>query len=71
MFLGWAAWPLFERSDSLDKTVVADGVAKIFTAIHKLRVLHHDAESRNNLCDENGKLMVIDLERAKFHGRRL
>ncbi|RTE70912.1 hypothetical protein BHE90_014686 [Fusarium euwallaceae] len=69
MFLGWAGWPLFEHSGCLDETEVADGVAKIFTAIHKLRVLHHDAEPRNILCDENGKLMAVDLERAEFQGR--
>ncbi|RSL57378.1 hypothetical protein CEP54_008319 [Fusarium duplospermum] len=69
MFLGWAGRPLFERRGCLDEAAVADGVAKIFTAIHKLRVLHHDAEPRNILCDENGKLMAVDLERAEFQGR--
>jgi hypothetical protein len=69
MFLGWAGWPLFERSGCLDEAAVADGVTKIFTAMHKLRVLHHDAEPRNILCDENGNLMAVDLERATFYGR--
>ncbi|KAG5810663.1 hypothetical protein H9Q74_006359 [Fusarium xylarioides] len=69
MFLGWAGWPLFERSSCLDDASVAKGVTKIFTAIHKRRVLHHDAEPRNILCDENGRLMAVDLERAEFHGR--
>ncbi|RSL85359.1 hypothetical protein CEP52_016164 [Fusarium oligoseptatum] len=68
MFLGWAGRPLFERRGCLDEAAVADGVAKIFTAIHKLRVLHRDAEPRNILCDESGKLMAVDLERAESQG---
>ena len=69
MFLGWAGRALFECRGRLDEAAVADGVAKIFTAIHKRRVLHRDAEPRNVLCDENGKIMAVDLERATFHGR--
>ncbi|KAK3364319.1 hypothetical protein B0T25DRAFT_442563, partial [Lasiosphaeria hispida] len=37
--------------------------------VHKLRVLHRDAEPRNILYD-NGNLMVVDFECAEFHGRQ-
>ncbi|KAF4126975.1 hypothetical protein GMORB2_0712 [Geosmithia morbida] len=69
MFLSWAGRPLLDCPGRLDEAAVADGVAKIFTAMHILRVLHHDAEPRNILCDENGSLVAVDLERAKFHDR--
>lgn len=69
MFLSWAGRPLPYCAGRLDEATVADGVAKIFKAMHKLRVLHTDAEPRNIMCGEDGQLMAIDLERAKYHDR--
>lgn len=48
-----------------------DAVARIFMAIHKLRVLHRDAELRNILYDEHsGTLMVVDFERSAYWKRQ-
>jgi len=69
MFLSWAGRSLLDCSGRFDEAAVAGGVAKIFKAMHKLRVLHCDAEPRNILCGEYGQLMAVDLERAEFHGR--
>ena len=70
MFLGWAGRPLFECINRLDEVTVIDGVTRIFKALHNLGALHRDAELRNILCDENGKLMAVDLERAEYRGRQ-
>jgi hypothetical protein len=69
MFLSWAGRPLLDCPGGFGEAVVADKVAEIFKAMHKLRVLHSDAEPRNILCGEDGQLMAVDLERAKFHDR--
>ncbi|KAH7012653.1 uncharacterized protein B0I36DRAFT_369779 [Microdochium trichocladiopsis] len=71
MFLSWAGRPLFDCGDQTNKAGVVKAVTTIFKAVHKLRVLHRDAEPRNILCDTNsGNLMVVDFERAEFRGRQ-
>lgn len=49
---------------------IIDGVAAISNALHSLRALHRDAEPRNILCDEDGKPMAVDLERAEYRDRQ-
>ncbi|XP_044718710.1 kinase [Hirsutella rhossiliensis] len=71
MFLSWAGQPLFNRADLAFKAGIDDAVSTILKAVHKLRVLHRDAEPRNILYNTNtGKLMLVDFERAEFRGRR-
>ena len=69
MFLSWAGRPLFHCPDLVNKADVVKAVTTIFKTVHKLRVLHRDAELRNILCDsDSGSLMVIDFERSEFCG---
>lgn len=69
LFLSWAGRPLFECADRLDEATVVNGVSSIFKAMHNLGALHRDAEPRNVLCDGNGKIMAIDLERSEYRGQ--
>ncbi|KJZ69734.1 hypothetical protein HIM_10874 [Hirsutella minnesotensis 3608] len=71
LFLSWAGQPLLHCTDEAVKAGIDDAVSKIFKAMHKLRVLHRDAEPRNMLYNpDSGKLMVVDFERAEFRGRQ-
>ena len=71
MFLSWAGRPLFDCDDQINKLDAVKAVGTIFKAVHRLRILHRDAEPRNILCDTNsGNLMVVDFERAEFRGRQ-
>ncbi|KAG9252898.1 uncharacterized protein F5Z01DRAFT_682434 [Emericellopsis atlantica] len=67
---GRAGRPILEYPGRLDEATIVDGVTTIFNALHNLCALYHDAEPRNILCNENGKLMAVDLERAKYRGRQ-
>ncbi|KAF9878757.1 hypothetical protein CkaCkLH20_03657 [Colletotrichum karsti] len=71
LFLSWAGLPLFE---TIQQTTKADIIKKVTTAykeIHKLQILHRDAEPRNIVYEEeNGKVMIVDFERAEFRGRQ-
>ncbi|KAL7789024.1 hypothetical protein V8C37DRAFT_386986 [Trichoderma ceciliae] len=68
MFLGWAGRPIFEYAINQINTLnITDAATRIFKAIHKLRVLHRDAEPRNILYDDqSGNLMVVDFERSGY-----
>jgi hypothetical protein len=71
MFLSWAGRPLFECINQANKTGVVDAVTTAFTELHRLRVLHCDAEPRNILYDAYSRnLMIVDFERAEFCGRQ-
>ncbi|KND86166.1 hypothetical protein TOPH_09209 [Tolypocladium ophioglossoides CBS 100239] len=73
MFLSWAGQPLFDFADQATKVKVGmdDAVTTIFKAMHKLGVLHRDAELRNILYNaESGRFMVVDFDRAEFRGRQ-
>jgi hypothetical protein len=71
MFLSWAGRPLHECGDLVNKVGVVKMFTTIFKAIHKLRILHRDAEPRNMLYDTNsGNLMVIDFERSESLSRQ-
>jgi len=69
MFLSWAGRPLFDCVGQVSKTDIIKAVTATFEAVHKLGVLHRDAEIRNFLYD-NGSFMVVDFERAEFRGRQ-
>ncbi|KAK4119690.1 hypothetical protein N657DRAFT_666476 [Parathielavia appendiculata] len=71
LLLSWAGQPLSKCIDGINKTVAIDLATKAYSELHRLQVLHVDAELRNMLYDEvRGTLMVIDFERAEFRGRQ-
>ncbi|KAF1817488.1 hypothetical protein P152DRAFT_454075 [Eremomyces bilateralis CBS 781.70] len=71
MFLSWAGQPLFNCVVQAIKTDINDAVSAMLKAVHKLGVLHRDAEPRNILYNTNsGKLMLVDFERAEFCDRQ-
>ncbi|KAL2168368.1 hypothetical protein VTG60DRAFT_7346 [Thermothelomyces hinnuleus] len=71
LLLSWAGQPLFSCIDRINKTIVIDLITKAYTELHRLQVLHVDAEPRNILYDViNGTFMVTDFERAEFRGRQ-
>ncbi|KAH0531928.1 hypothetical protein TsFJ059_000690, partial [Trichoderma semiorbis] len=71
LFLAWAGRPIFEYKNRISKPDMTDAITRIFKAIHKLRVLHRDAELRNILYDEHsGTLMVVDFERSVYWKRQ-
>jgi len=61
---------LFKCIDqAANKAGIVDGVMAALKELHKLRVLHCDAEPRNMLYDaSSGDLMLVDFERAEFRG---
>ncbi|KAF2241424.1 hypothetical protein BU26DRAFT_525246 [Trematosphaeria pertusa] len=67
LLLSWAGKPLHRCTDQIDKTRVIAAVATAFTSLHRLQVLHGDAELRNITYDEGP--MIVDLERAKLCAR--
>jgi len=71
LLLSWAGRPLSRCIDKIDKTFVLNLTARAYAELHRLQVLHVDAEPRNILYDEtSGTLMVTDFERAEFRGRQ-
>jgi hypothetical protein len=69
LFLGWAGRPLFDSHSQISSAQLVQQVTTIFKAIHRLHILHRDAEPRNILC-QDGTVMVIDFERAEFRGHQ-
>ncbi|ODH21888.1 hypothetical protein ACO22_05609 [Paracoccidioides brasiliensis] len=66
LLLGWAGQPLLECIDQDNKERLQNKVAMAFTALHRLHVLHHDAELRNIVYDKlKDRLMIVDFERAR------
>jgi hypothetical protein len=65
--LGWTALVRLSRpgQSSAARPRGRDDIKEI----HRLSVLHRDAEPRNILY-EGGTLMVVDFERAEFRGRQ-
>ncbi|KAK4095957.1 hypothetical protein N658DRAFT_502103 [Parathielavia hyrcaniae] len=71
LLLSWAGQPLSRCIDGLDKKRAIDLATKAYTELHRLQVLHVDAEPRNILYDAiSGSLMVIDFERAELRPRQ-
>ncbi|OHE90489.1 hypothetical protein CORC01_14217 [Colletotrichum orchidophilum] len=70
LFLSWAGRPLFDSANQAIRTDVVDVVAKAYKELHKLGILHGDAEPRNVLRDTvSGNIMVVDFERAEVRCR--
>ncbi|KAI1325805.1 hypothetical protein F5Y16DRAFT_376790 [Xylariaceae sp. FL0255] len=71
LFLSWAGRPLFDMSRQVSKDAVTTAVSTAFTAVHRLKVLHCDAEPRNVLYNaQNSHIMIVDFERAKLFDRK-
>ncbi|KAH9894519.1 hypothetical protein F4778DRAFT_747350 [Xylariomycetidae sp. FL2044] len=71
MFLSWAGQPLFNATSHPDRDRIPDAVGVAFEAMHRLRILHGDAEPRNVLYDtRSGRVMIVDFERAAYHPRQ-
>ncbi|UKZ73878.1 hypothetical protein TrVFT333_001532 [Trichoderma virens FT-333] len=69
MFLAWAGRPVFQCTNQISHLDMVSTITSVFKAIHKLRVLHRDAELRNILYDEHsGTFMVVDFKRAAYCG---
>ncbi|KAH0430366.1 serine threonine protein kinase [Colletotrichum camelliae] len=65
LFLSWAGTPLFDSTKQATKADVG-AVAEAYKKLHKLGILHCDAELRNLLRDTaSGNIMVVDFERAE------
>ncbi|KAL5884475.1 hypothetical protein ACKVWC_003441 [Pyricularia oryzae] len=67
LFLSWAGDPL-SRVASIDRSVAAASISKAFAELHRLDVLHGDAEARNILLSGHHP-MVVDFERATIRDR--
>ncbi|KAJ9226129.1 hypothetical protein DTO027B5_5813 [Paecilomyces variotii] len=63
LLLSWAGRPLPWCVGDV-KTPVIPGITTGYNELHRLRVLHNDAEARNILYD--GSPMIVDFERAKI-----
>lgn len=71
LLLSWAGQPLSRCIDGLDKTRAIDLATKAYTELHRLQVLHIDAEPRNIVYDAvSGSIMVVDFERAELRARQ-
>ncbi|KAH0421175.1 hypothetical protein CcaCcLH18_13593 [Colletotrichum camelliae] len=71
LFLSWAGQPLFDTVHQITNANIIHKVSAAYKEIHKLHVLHKDAEPRNIVYEEGtGKVMIVDFERAEFHGRQ-
>ena len=71
MLLSWAGQPILDCVDPAMKTSIAAAVAMAYKAVHKLRVLHRDAQPRNILYNTSSRgFMVVDFERAESQRRR-
>ncbi|KAK1973778.1 hypothetical protein LZ30DRAFT_609870, partial [Colletotrichum cereale] len=70
LFLSWAGQPLFDSANQAIRADVVDAVAKAYKELHKLGILHGDAEPRNVLRNTvSGNIMVVDFERAELRCR--
>ncbi|KAK3363862.1 hypothetical protein B0T25DRAFT_492773 [Lasiosphaeria hispida] len=69
LFLSWGGQSLSRCMDQIkNKASAIDAVTSIFTGIHRLGVLHGDAEPRNILYDATkGTFMATDFGEAKHY----
>ncbi|AEO55539.1 hypothetical protein MYCTH_2299494 [Thermothelomyces thermophilus ATCC 42464] len=68
LLLSWAGQPLSKYVDKITKSSAIHLTTKAYTELHRLHVLHCDAEPRNLLYDaSNDRVMVVDFERATLH----
>ncbi|KAK4643163.1 hypothetical protein QC761_0064990 [Podospora bellae-mahoneyi] len=68
LLLSWAGQPLSKCVDRVDKVAAVNAIAIAYTELHRLRVLHCDAELRNIMYNRN--IMVVDFERAEICSRQ-
>ena len=67
LFLSWAGRPLLRCASQVNKAGLVDTVTIALKELHRLRILHRDAELRNFVYDLNtDKIMLLDFERAEF-----
>ncbi|OAQ58143.1 serine/threonine protein kinase [Pochonia chlamydosporia 170] len=70
LFLSWAGQSLPRCIDPANKLSLVNRVTTALKELHRLGVLHCDAEPRNMLFDpKDGSVMLIDFERSEFRGR--
>ncbi|KAH7021698.1 hypothetical protein B0J12DRAFT_393167 [Macrophomina phaseolina] len=66
LFLSWAGRPLFKFINQDNRAALLERAKTTLRQLHKLGLLHNDAEMRNVLWDERTDgLMWTDLERAE------
>ncbi|WQF76306.1 Putative protein kinase [Colletotrichum destructivum] len=71
LFLSWAGLPLFDFINRTTKVDIVNKVTEAYKRIHRLHILHHDAEPRNIMYDpKSGNVMIVDFERAEFRSRQ-
>ncbi|KAH8759304.1 hypothetical protein F5883DRAFT_426690, partial [Diaporthe sp. PMI_573] len=68
LLLSWAGRSLSKSIDQIDKTLAIDAITAAYTGLHRLRILHGDAEARNILYDRGP--MIVDFERAELRSRQ-
>ena len=67
LLLSWAGRPLFKCVGQISEGPVIAAIARAFANIHRLQILHGDAEARNILYDRGP--MIVDFERAELCSR--
>jgi hypothetical protein len=72
LLLSWAGQPLARCINAENSEHLQNKAVTAFKAIHQSHVLHHDAEIRNIVYDQqNDKLIVVDFERAEIQDRQV
>ncbi|OAQ57692.2 serine threonine protein kinase [Pochonia chlamydosporia 170] len=70
LFLSWAGQSLTRCINPANKLSLVNGVTTALKELHRLGVLHCDAEPRNMLFDPKlGSIMLVDFERSEFRDR--
>ncbi|CAK7275315.1 hypothetical protein SEPCBS119000_006630 [Sporothrix epigloea] len=64
LFLSWAGRPLYHCVKEVSEKTLISAVTIAFKSLHRLGVLHTDAEIRNITYDQAP--MIVDFERAKI-----
>ncbi|CAK7274072.1 hypothetical protein SEPCBS119000_005982 [Sporothrix epigloea] len=64
LLLSWAGRPLYQCVKEVSEKTLVSAVTKAFKSLHRLGVLHTDAEVRNITYDQAP--MIVDFERAKI-----
>ncbi|KAG6324285.1 hypothetical protein E4U22_002818 [Claviceps purpurea] len=65
LLLSYGGRPVLHALPKVEEAMT-NQILTALAQLHKCRVLHHDAETRNILYDERtGECMVVDLERSK------
>ncbi|KAJ9634904.1 hypothetical protein H2199_008768 [Coniosporium tulheliwenetii] len=71
IFLSWAGRPIIHYLNPENKGHFLGKTKSALRALHRLQVLHKDAEPRNILWDEQGDaLMLVDFERAEIQAKQ-